>query len=257
MILFSGRRISTILAAVFMCGMALPAETEESSYVLALSWQPAFCESDNGAGKTECRWLDVGDWAASHFTLHGLWPTADRNGDGRMDVADDYCLPPESRARAVALDKSDWRNLPAVTLPSDLQQRLSVVMPGTASRLERHQWIKHGTCSGLSAPRYFAAGVALTEAVAGTELGSFISARMGEDVARGDVLAALAAEFGKSSTRALQLICRKDEGVSVLSELRLRLRANAVEAPLSPRSFDTAKEAKGNCPARFRVVVAE
>jgi len=251
---FNGRRISAILAAVFLQGMALPALAEQTHYVLSLSWQPAFCDSDAGTAKTECRSLDYEDWAASRLSLHGLWPNADRNGDGRMDAADDYCLPPESRPRAVALDKGDWRKLPAVALPSALQLRLAVIMPGTASSLERHQWIKHGTCSGLSAQRYFAAAVALTEAVAETELGSYISARAGEEVIRSDVLAALAAEFGKSSTRALQLMCRKVKGAAVLSEIRLRLRADAVEAPLSSRSLDTARKMKGNCPARFQVI---
>ena len=255
--MFNGRRIFAILAAVFVCGSGAPAVAEEASYVLALSWQPAFCESDNGSAKIECRGLDDGDWAARHFTLHGLWPNADRNGDGRMDAGDDYCLPPEDRARAVALDKGDWRKLPAVNLPADLQQRLAVVMPGTESRLVRHQWIKHGTCSGLSAQRYFTAAVALTDAVAEAELGVFIAARAGEDVARRDVLAAFAAEFGKGSERALQLMCRKDEGVSVLSEIRLRLRVDAVEETLSARSIDTTRAAKGNCPARFRVVGVE
>jgi ribonuclease T2 len=255
--MISGRRISLILAAVLMWGTA-PAQAETPAYVLALSWQPAFCESDAGAAKAECRAMDEGDWAANdwarrHFTLHGLWPNADRNDDGRMDDADDYCLPPTSRANAIAQDKGVWRQLPAVTLPADLQQRLTRVMPGTASRLERHQWIKHGTCSGLSPQRYFAAGVALTEAVANTKFSAFVTARLGEDIARRDLLQAFATEFGKGSERALQLLCKKDGGISVLSEIRLRLRMEAVEKPLTRASLDMSRASKGNCPARFSI----
>jgi ribonuclease I len=251
-----GRRILAILAAVFVWGPA-SAQAEAPSYVLALSWQPAFCESDVGTGKAECRSLDDGDWAASHFTLHGLWPNADRNKDGRQDEADDYCLPPAERAQAVALDQGSWRNLPPVDMPSDLSQRLRRVMPGVASKLERHEWIRHGSCSGMSATRYFSAAVALTEAVAETDFGEFVTAQEGQDVARRDLLSAFSAEFGKGSERALQLLCRQGDGGSVLSEIRLRLRAEAIEAPLSAQSFDTRKVTKGNCPARFHVAGVE
>lgn len=257
----NGRRIALILAAVFIWGSlflsAGPARADGLSYVLALSWQPAFCASDAGAGKAECRATDDRDWAASHLTLHGLWPNADRNDDGRLDEADDYCLPSQNRARAIAQDKGDWRKLPEVSLPSDLRQRLARVMPGTASKLERHEWIRHGSCSGMSAARYFGAGVMLTEAVADTEFSTFLTAHMGQDVARRDLLKAFAGSFGKGSERALQLLCRKDEGSPTLSEIRLRLRAEAVEQPLSAGSFETGKAAKGNCPARFRVESAE
>lgn len=248
----NGRRIFMILAAVFICGMS-PAQAETQAYVLALSWQPAFCESDAAAAKAECRAMDDDDWAASNFTLHGLWPNADRNDDGRMDDADDYCLPPANRANAIAQDKDGWRQLPAVTLPAHLQQRLARVMPGTASRLERHQWIKHGTCSGLSPQRYFTAGVALTETVADTKFSAFVTARLGEDIARRDLLQAFATEFGKGSERALQLLCKKDGGISVLSEIRLRLRMEAVEQPLTRASLDMSRASKGNCPARLLI----
>jgi len=98
-----------------------------------------------------------------------------------------------------------------------------------------------------------AAAVALTEAVAGTEFSKFIAAPDRRNVARRDLLRSFAVEFGPGSDRALQLVCRKDDGVSVLSEIRLRLRVEAVEAPLSATSLDTAKAGKGNCPARFWV----
>lgn len=260
--LFNGRRIRMILVAVFVLAAPLTvrsAAAETPSYVLALSWQPAFCDSDAGSSKAECRTLADGDWAAGdwgrgHFTLHGLWPNADRNKDGRLDEADDYCLPPAARADAITLDQGSWRRLPPVALPSNLQQRLIHVMPGTASQLERHEWIRHGSCSGFSAARYFGAAVALTEAMAETEFSAFVAGQVGRDVARSDLLQAFRTEFGKGSERALQLLCHKDGGVPVLSEIRLRLLPDAVEQPLSAQSFDTAKVAKGNCPARIWVV---
>ena len=40
-------------------------------------------------------------------------------------------------------------------------------MPGVSAGLERHEWRKHGTCSGLSAEAYFASALDLTERAAG------------------------------------------------------------------------------------------
>jgi ribonuclease T2 len=237
-------------AAVFLCGMLLAnaARAENASYVLALSWQADFCASDAGSSKAECRAADDND----RLVLHGLWPNADRNGDRRLDEADDYCLA-RDRARMMAADRADWGQLPAVELGTDLQDRLADVMPGVQSRLERHQWIKHGTCSGLGAERYFEAAVSLAEDATRSGLAAFIAKGSGKVLARRDVLQAFAAEYGTGSDRALQLICRRENGAAYLSEIRLRVKAGRIEAPLAQQSLDTARPAKGNCPSRFGI----
>src|SRR6266536_5805604 len=40
--------------------------------VLALSWQPSFCETHSS--KPECAAETAASFEATHFTLHGLWP---------------------------------------------------------------------------------------------------------------------------------------------------------------------------------------
>jgi ribonuclease T2 len=246
----NGRRGQMLRAAVFLCGMFLAnaAQAEDAGYVLALSWQADFCAGDAGSSKAECRTAADND----RLVLHGLWPNADRNSDGRLDEADDYCLT-RDRARMIAADRTDWRKLPPVELGKDLQERLTDIMPGVQSQLERHQWIKHGTCSGLGAGRYFAAAVSLAEDAAQSGFAAFIAKRSGKLLARRDVLQAFAAEFGTGSDRALQLICRRDGSGASLSEIRLRLKVDRIEAPLARQSLDTAKPAKGNCPARFGI----
>lgn len=45
------------------------------SHVLALSWQPAFCETYGYQnGKPECLTLPADSYQAQHMVLHGLWP---------------------------------------------------------------------------------------------------------------------------------------------------------------------------------------
>ncbi len=94
-------------------------------YVLSLSWSPNWCAIEGDARKSpQCN-------AASGFgwILHGLWPQYNRGWPS-------YCATTKpAPSRAMAGDMAD--------------------IMGT-SRLALYQWQKHGACSGLSAPDYFA-----------------------------------------------------------------------------------------------------
>ena len=86
-----------------------PAPGEESvSNLLALSWQPAFCELK--PGKTECEQLNAGELpiTETQLSLHGLWP---------QPRGQEYCGVP---AGLVALDKaSRWAELPEVAVDAE------------------------------------------------------------------------------------------------------------------------------------------
>jgi ribonuclease T2 len=88
-------------------------------YLLNLSWSPEFCHSHPTAA--ECA-------MHSTFVLHGLWP---QNNDGTWP--------------------QNCSNAPGPANPSkykDIYPDLSLL---------RHEWAKHGTCSGLSPDEYFSA----------------------------------------------------------------------------------------------------
>jgi ribonuclease T2 len=245
----NGRRMLLILAAVFIGGSAVQAGEGPRDFTLALTWQPAFCELV--ANRPECRRQTPERWDARNLALHGLWPNVDRDGNGRLDANDNYCLPEPQRG---AVMEQSWQRLPAVGLSPEIRAALDRVMPGTASLLERHQWIKHGTCSGLEQPRYFRAAIDRTDDIAGTRLSAFVAENIGDQIARRDLLASFEAEFGKGSARALRLRCDRIDGQASLSEIRLLLRTDRIEASLSPSSLAIpAKASAGNCPARFRI----
>ena len=76
-------------------------------------------------------------------------------------------------AGLVALDKaSQWADLPEPPLDDDTREALAVAMPGTASFLERHEWIKHGTChrGAGGADEYFDDTLALADAINATDV---------------------------------------------------------------------------------------
>lgn len=249
MSLENGCRMFILLAAV--CFWAVPARADEKprDVTLALSWQPAFCEGRTS--KPECRLQTATRWDARHLALHGLWPNVDRDGDGQIDGDDNYCLPEPQRSVAI---RSDWRDLAEVALPEALKQDLDRVMPGTASLLERHQWVKHGTCSGLDQTSYFQAAVARTEDLASTALNRFVSASTDREISRRDLFAAFEMDFGKGSAKALRLICARKDGVVLLSEIRLSLRAENLDQRLDRTSLVIPpKPPGGSCPARFRI----
>ena len=74
-------------------------------YVLALSWQPAFCETNQR--KPECRWQTGNRYDAKYLSLHGLWP---------QPSGTEYCnLPAAVRA---AGEGGRWKDIPDVASAS-------------------------------------------------------------------------------------------------------------------------------------------
>ena len=152
-----------------------PAPGEESaSNLLALSWQPAFCELK--PGKTECEQLNAGELPVTEtqLSLHGLWPQP----EGK-----EYCGVP---AGLVALDRaSRWAELPEVAVDAETRELLAVAMPGTASFLERHEWLKHGTCflDAGGADGYFDDTLRVVEAINASPVAALLAAQVGGELA--------------------------------------------------------------------------
>jgi ribonuclease T2 len=90
-------------------------------YVLALSWSPGFCESHDGAG-AQCE-----PGSKRGFVVHGLWPQYEHGFPANCGGS-----PTVSR---IALD------------------RVKGLYPDEG--LARHEWRKHGVCTGLSPADYF------------------------------------------------------------------------------------------------------
>ncbi|MBX3581542.1 MAG: ribonuclease T2 [Rhizobiaceae bacterium] len=114
---------------------SLPLGTGFDFYVLSLSWSPSYCEAEGqDANHQQC---DGGRPYA--FVVHGLWPQFQRGFPENCPVEE--------------------REVPNSTL-----RLLYDIMPSAG--LIRHQWRKHGSCSGLSQDDYFAVLRAARESVA-------------------------------------------------------------------------------------------
>src|SRR5215831_1138747 len=92
-------------------------------YVLALSWQPAFCEAHGS--KPECQSQDNSRYDATHLVLHGLWPSV--RGDRGHNY--EFC----QVSRDIQEKQDDWCAMPALELSAETQKLLSSRMPGVQS----------------------------------------------------------------------------------------------------------------------------
>lgn len=179
-------------------------------YVLALSWQPAFCETHRD--KLECLTQTSTRFDAKALVLHGLWPQP------KEAV---YC---DVDSNVKAQDKAGkWDKLPASTLSASSWAVLQKVMPGTQSHLNRHEWIKHGTCSGMSQERYFKTSAQLLALVNRSSVRTLLKSRLGTLVMRKDIVAAFDKAFGAGAGKRVVFKCQKVGARWVLTEMRLHL----------------------------------
>jgi ribonuclease T2 len=127
------RRAALTLLAALVVGPAAAQDFRDSRgraagefdfYVLALTWSPGFCELEGERkGRRQC---EPGQGLG--FTVHGLWPQFERG------------YPTECG--------------PSGRTPSrDAIEEARGVFPDEG--LARHEWHRHGTCSGKSPGEYF------------------------------------------------------------------------------------------------------
>lgn len=192
-----------------------PGEVRDD-FLLAASWQPSFCETRPRV--TECRdgaRDDVG------FSLHGLWPQP----RGR-----DYC---GVEPRLVALDeRGDWERLPAPDLTAATEAALAEVMPGVASGLDRHQWIKHGSCFPGDAQTYFEVSVRLLNELNASPVRDLFEASVGETLDASTIRAAFDEAFGRGAGSRVLVDCAEADGRRLIRELRIEL-SGSPDAPLA------------------------
>ncbi len=187
-----------------------------ATHLLALSWEPNFCATM--AQKAECRAMTATSPDARHLSLHGLWPEP----NGRF-----YC------GVAPALQQADgnrqWDQLPAPDLAPATRAALAAVMPGTQSGLERHEWIKHGTCFGTSADAYFARAAGLVNAINRSAVDALVGRDAGGQLSAAALRTAFDAAFGAGAGARVQMKCNN----GVVTEIDLWLAGDvAGSAPL-------------------------
>ena len=206
-----------------------------AAYILAISWEPAFCEGL--PHKPECQSQTADRFDASHFSLHGLWPQP----RGR-----EYC-------GVAAADKTSdenhrWDALPEVRLSAEVKASLDQVMPGTQSQLERHEWIKHGTCYPAgSADVYFRDAVKLMAEINASPVQAYFAAMTAKTVRLSDVRAKFDEAFGAGAGERIRIACKDDGNRRLITEITIGLKGE-IDAGTKLGSLMLASSStKGGC----------
>jgi len=138
-------------------------------YVLSLSWAPSFCQL-HPDDKEECG-------RRRGFVVHGLWPQY-AGGGGPSHCGSAEPIDPET------------------------VERVKSAMPD--ERLIRHEWVVHGTCSGLSAHDYF---VSMLQAVGRLSIPEEFDGQAPRRLTAGQVVSAFVKANPSLSPRSFAVRC--------------------------------------------------
>jgi len=224
-------RLAMIALLVFGASN-LPANAQNSFAVLAASWQPAFCE--RRADRPECASQTSTRYDATNFSLHGLWPRAV------------YCNIP---AAMKSLSKNGrWGSLPDLNLDATLRSRLNQIMPGTRSFLQRHQWVKHGSCfEDGAANGYFEDSLRLMNELNASPVRQLFADNLGKRLDTITIQSAFDNAFGKGAGERIKVKCRRDGDRLLIREITIGLYGVFDENATMARLIQAAKPTRAGC----------
>lgn len=175
---------------------AVQGPSVDAEFLLAASWQPAFCQTHQD--KKECATQVAGRFDANHFSLHGLWPQPRGNF---------WCgvTPAEKR---LAGDSSTRGQLPPVVLEDATREELDRVMPGAQSHLDRYEWVKHGSCYSDSQEEYYAESLDLMEQLNGSDVRELFASNIGNVLTTDQIRAAFDSSFGTGAGERVEVRCK-------------------------------------------------
>ena len=183
--------------------------SKQKEYLLAISWQPAFCQTHQS--KVECTTQTEDRYDASHLSLHGLWPQPRNNA---------YC---NVSAKDKSLDRRKyWNQLESLHLPSNLFADLLVVMPGVGSYLQRHEWIKHGTCYSDSPVTYYKDAMMLVNKINDTNLSSLFANNINKTITTEQIRDTFDDAFGEGAGDKVNVKCNN----KLITELSINLKGD-------------------------------
>ncbi|WAP68574.1 ribonuclease T2 family protein [Jiella pelagia] len=202
--------------------------------LLAISWQPAFC--DTHQTKAECRSQTGDRFDADHFALHGLWP---------QPRGVEYCDVP---AKQKSDDKAgDWDKLPPVEVDAETRAEMEKAMPGTRSMLDRHEWTRHGTCYETTADEYFDDSLAVLNRINASNVRELFAGAIGQTLTRQQIRAAFDEAFGAGAGERVRVSCSRDGKRQLIGELTIGLVGEITADPDVSALIAAAKPTDGGC----------
>ena len=209
------------------------------SNVLALSWQPAFCERFNT--EPECAVKDPNAYVATHFSLHGLWPN-------KKTCGTDYGFCGKYKK-----ELNDFCDYDPVPISKAELEKLGVYMPSAVygTCLQRHEWNKHGTCQALNATNYFNLAIRLTTEFSQGSVESFMAKNIGKTVSTQSFFDVVDETFGTDAHKRLQISCTNNQLSDVFVHMPKDIPNNA---SLKTLIHQAEKNFSNDCGESFKIV---
>lgn len=211
----------TIKAAKTVNAAARVGEIEN---LLAISWLPTFCLSDDGARARECQRLRPSDKYATQFSIHGLWPN---------DLDDDALYPCYCHLDRPLACNTRRKAFASINISTDLRNELQTKMPGIQSGfLHRHEWTKHGTCyekynsgmgKGSDAQEYYRDTVLMLDQVNNSIVRELFKKNIGKFLTDDLIYQAFDKAFGQGASDKVFIDCKSHNGERHISELLIGL----------------------------------
>lgn len=113
-------------------------------YLLAFDWIPGFCKSIPDSNKPECYAPD--NYWKNNLTLHGLWPDYN-NGNIKLNCPNNDFSGKYIEEIGMDVMRKYWPNVKLNTRSKKY------------NNFYKHEWQKHGSCTGLDEESYFKAAI--------------------------------------------------------------------------------------------------
>ncbi|KZK97057.1 ribonuclease T2 [Pseudovibrio sp. Ad26] len=212
---------------------AVQGPSGDAEFLLAASWQPAFCQTHQNL--PECINQTSERYDADHFALHGLWPQPRGNF---------WCGVTEAQKNLT--DRENRHRLNSIRLSDQTRAELNKVMPGAQSYLDRYEWVKHGTCYSDSPEEYYAESLELMEQLNSSAVRDLFAANIGEVLTTAQVRAAFDETFGAGAGNRVQVRCKG----GLITELFINLKGRIEpDTPMSELLL-AAKPVQSDCQGR-------
>ncbi len=117
-------------------------------------------------------------------------------------------------------------------------------MPGYASNLQRHEWVKHGSCYGKSAELYYQDAIRLTDTINQSEVGTLLKNNIGKRVSSTQIRQAFNKAFGEGLGKKVNMRCDKK---GRLGELWINLSGDISSDSSLSSLLKNAVNASNNC----------
>ncbi len=202
-------------------------------YLFAVSWEPAFCEGHRG--KAECKSMTQQSVDANNLSLHGLWPQPRNNAYCNVTVAQK------------SLDRAHkWGVIKPLGLSAKTMEELKKVMPGVQSNLQRHEWVKHGSCyKDGSAEVYYQHSIDLINKLNLSGVNKLFKDNIGKSLSSAQIRTAFDKAFGIGSGAKVNVRC--DRKRKYISELWINLQGEINQATSFADLLKGAKPARNSC----------